>query len=852
MSRFMEFIERFTRRVFRPKCLRSWILCVVTWAGITSNSGAATTRIWTGASATSGNWTTAANWQGGVAPSPGDILQFVDTGARKASNTNNFAAGTTFSVINCFGNGYRLRGNRVTITNSMNVGNPPGSHIIDLDMTLGPLDGSASVSAFDAAASLTINGDINLVSHTLLTDGAGDITIAGVISGTGGVFKNNPGELSFSGLGANTYSGSTIVARGILRLNRYNIGPGLTLVGTTAIAGDLSIGDFVSTLIGDIAVLDRENQIANTSTVFVNATGSLELSDENDTVGELRLRGGTVTTGAGNLGVEGGIYATLPLNVSKDSLIAGRLTLGSRGAGPQLVDVAQDVELRISAQISGVSTAHLIKTNRGDLLLSASNIFSGDVEIVGGRVIVSDGSALGNTTGVTKPVVGTIVIRDVGTGGEVLEVTGPAGVLTMDNLSSSWNGSVILHDDLLITVPTNRTLGINGQISGPAGWTKIGPGTLTLRTTFTHTYAGTSDLRQGDVVLENVFSQTVIPGRLVIGDGNGGANADRVRMLFGHGIGDTSAVTINNSGELVMSGHDDTIGSLAGPGNVSLGDGILTVGGNNSSTLFSGVISGTGNLVKTGTATLRLTGANTYSGVTSNLNGTLLVDGSLNSTAVQVRPGSVLGGIGQVQAISVFVNGTVRPGASPGNLSASTVLFPLGTLDIELNGLVAGTEYDRLTSSGTVTLGGVLQVSPGFVPALGSSFTILNKTSAGAITGTFNGLAEGTTFAAGGLLFQITYTGGNGNDVVLTRVAAPASDISSITPLTTERMHILGQGVSFVTYVLEASPHLNAPIPWVPIATNQANALGIYEFIDAYADGGMNLYPARFYRVQSP
>src|SRR6185503_3467001 len=186
---------------------------------------------------------------------------------------------------------------------------------------------------------------------------------------------------------------------------------------------------------------------------------------------------------------------------------------------------------------------------------------------------------------------------------------------TVDSFGGSWNGSVILNDDLIVNVPTNRSVSITGQISGPAGWTKLGPGNLVFRTTYTHTYTGAGEIRQGDLVLENVFSQTVVPGPLIIGDGNGGANADRVRMLFGHGIGDTSAVTINSSGQLVMSGHDDTIGSLAGSGNVSLGDGILTVGGNNSSTLFSGVISDTGNLVKTGTATLRLTGANTYSGV---------------------------------------------------------------------------------------------------------------------------------------------------------------------------------------------------------------------------------------------
>ena len=48
----------------------------------------------------------------------------------------------------------------------------------------------------------------------------------------------------------------------------------------------------------------------------------------------------------------------------------------------------------------------------------------------------------------------------------------------------------------------------------------------------------------------------------------------------------------------------------------------LTAGGSNASTIFSGVMSGTGGLTKAGTGTLTLNGTNTYSGTTNVSAGT--------------------------------------------------------------------------------------------------------------------------------------------------------------------------------------------------------------------------------------
>jgi len=183
------------------------------------------------------------------------------------------------------------------------------------------------------------------------------------------------------------------------------------------------------------------------------------------------------------------------------------------------------------------------------------------------------------------------------------------------------------------------------------------------------------------------------------------------------------------------------IGSLEGGGAVSLGRNRLTVGGNGLSTTFSGVIQdggfngGTGgNLVKVGSETLTLSGANTYTGMTTVNGGTLMVNGSIGSSTV--NSGGILGGTGTVGTTQVNAGGIFAPGSgAPGtSMTVASLAFQPGAIyQVQVNS--STTSFANVT--GAASLAGTVQaiLAPGsFVTR---QFDILRS-----------GGLNGTTFSA--------------------------------------------------------------------------------------------------------
>ncbi len=268
------------------------------------------------------------------------------------------------------------------------------------------------------------------------------------------------------------------------------------------------------------------------------------------------------------------------------------------------------------------------------------------------------------------------------------------------------------------TVDTN---GNNAMLSGPVGGagdlTKAGAGTLSL--SGSSTYTGATNVNGGvlQAAAANVFSSA-------------------------------SAFSIGSGATLDLNGFNQSIGSLSGAGAVTLGAALLTVGSNNASTTFSGAISGTGGLTKTGTGLLNLTGANTYSGPTNVNAGTLAVNGSI-AGSVTVNSGGTLGGTGSVGTL-VASGGTIAPGNSIGTLTVVGNFTQNGGIyQVEAN---PTGQSDRINVAGTATLnGGTVQVLAQ-TGTRNASYTILNAT--GGVSGAYSGVTSNFAFVRPALTYD--------------------------------------------------------------------------------------------------
>ncbi len=605
----------------------------------------------------------------------------------------------------------------------------------------GKLSISSEANLGDVSGTLTLDGGMLQVTGTTLTglarnivlgsngggfdiaDAGNTFTVTQSFSGSGGLTKDGAGILVLTG--TNAYIGATTVSGGTLRSGQagafsassaFTIASGATLdlagfdqtIGTLAGAGAITLGAGTLTVGSNNTPTTFSGTISGTGGLTKTGTGTLALSGTNTYSGATTVSAGTLyINGSGAMSAASdytvGVGALLNVNDSLGTVTAGSIA----GAGQIRIESGSTLETgatNASTTFSGMiyDSGGIRKVGTGTLTLSEENTYSGGTTIAGGAISISKDSNLGSTSGALT------------LDGGVLQVTGTTlnGLARDIVLGANGGGFEI--------VEAGNSFIVSQSLSGTGSLAKTGAGTLVLKGA--SSYSGTTTVSEGTLRA-------------------GAANA----------FSANSTVTVASGTTLDLAGLNQTIGSLAGVGTVTLGSGTLTAGANNSSTTFSGKITGTGGVTKAGTGTLTLTGTNSYTGATKVSGGKLVVNGSLASSVT--LDGGTLGGSGTVGGVSVASGGTVAPGNSIGTLTVSgNVAFASGsTYQVEVN---AAGQSDRIVASGSASIaGGTVQVlaeSGNYAAA--TRYTILTAT--GGVSGTFTSVTSNLAFLTPSLAYD--------------------------------------------------------------------------------------------------
>ena len=564
-----------------------------------------------------------------------------------------------------------------------------------------------------------------------------NINAAGVYTANGVYDADETGTLPMTG--TCTSSGGAVSV--MLHVSNFQIPFNFSGYGTATITLNGTINSVGSSGVPQNLTWNDGASTFNWNTTDANWTGKLwdNLAPDNAIFG---------ATGVGTVNL------TMPISV-------GAITFNSAGytlAGNTLtLAKAQVITNNANATISSAIVSGALNLYGGSMLtLSGANTYAGGTIVNGGTLQISSDGQLGSvpgSAGVNLTLNGAELFNNggalslnanrsvsLGSGGGYIEPGWSSAVTIAGQITGSGGLGVAWDGGTVVLSGANNYLGAT-----------------TIGTTGNHYYSSSS----ANPTLQ-LGSSSALPG---------------TDLIFG-----TDAN--NNTATLDLYGNSATVGALTGGANAIVnnsggGTSTLTVGNNNASSTFSGVLkntSGTLALSKTGSGTATLAGANTYSGVTTVNSGTLAL--GANNVLPSVTTVNLVGtgGSGGVLGMNNH-NNTVQALEFSGVVKAAGTWGAIGTSANHTNSHFSGTGILTVTTGGTSAI--TLASNPN--PSIYGNALTLTATVTG-IGG--SGLTPSGTvkFYDGGALLGVgVYQGGTGNVATWTRNVALTEGTHSLT-----------------------------------------------------------------------
>lgn len=512
------------------------------------NEGRSATQTWdAGGGAGATNWSTGTNWNPDGAPvfSAGDTFNLNNINIVAGSTSTMDTSNTLGTIIigdtnatqswNLAGAGtLTLNGNGAAAAinqSSASLGDTISIGTINLTGDLN-LNNSSATNARRLTISSNISSSAATGTQTISNVGTtlGSMTLSGIISDgvTGGqvalVHNNTVGTnletLTLSG--ANTYTGTTTVTKGLLNVNN-NSALGSTAGGTTVASGG------AINLLNGIQVTGE--------TITISATHS-------NNAGALQANAAASATWAGNVILVSGASSRIGAQAAGTLTVSGAITEQTAGTSLFVSGLSGTGTVILTAAAGSNTYTGLTSLVRGNLKGGATNALAQNSVIDVGSSTAVDQSTL-DLNGFDQTIGGLKHSGNTAGGNATVTNSGALKTLTVNQSTDTSFGDTTL---------------TTGAITGALALTKTGSGILTL--TGTNTATGQA---------------TVNGGTLVIGTASGGSWASGVDVNSGgtlKGRGAISGAVTVNSGGTYSPGNSPGIQSV---GSLTLNSGSTTV-----------------------------------------------------------------------------------------------------------------------------------------------------------------------------------------------------------------------------------------------------------------------------------